>query len=627
MKRRLSLFAMILSQTLAVFAAEKPALEPGRIQAVAAMLDEAPGFPGRPITDRKAWERFSADPDYPEFIAWASESIGVPLPPSPDELFLEFTRTGARANYDKTALARRGRLYALVLAECSEDKGRFLPDIEKTIAALCEEKTWVLSAHDKELKNFHGRIIDVDLFSAILGWNLALTERLLGDRLSEESGKLIRENVRHRVIEPFLAAARGESDLCFWLHSTHNWNTVCLSSCTGAALALTESKTERAEVIALAEHYSKNFLKGFAPDGYCSEGLGYWNFGFGHYVLLSETIRHATADRLDLMTRPEAKAPALFGPNMRIIGGVSPYFADCKLNERPSQETAWYVNLRFGMGLTDFNTFRLRGTLGNIFDSAIYNFPSPDFAARIPGLIDPGQGGIRSWFPDAGNLIGRPAPGSASQFGVATKGGHNAEHHNHNDLGSYVVVVGDKPILLDPGKETYTARTFSPKRYDSKLLNSYGHPVPVVGGHLQKEGAASRAVVLHREFTDAADSVTYDLSSAYPCPELKQLERGFRYSRDGSGSLTVTDRVRFSKPQTFGTALITLGTWQRSDDGKIIVRDGGKAVRIEIQATGGEIRSGAEELSEDPAVKPTRIGINFIQPVTDATITMKIVPE
>ncbi|MEX1113818.1 MAG: heparinase II/III family protein [Akkermansiaceae bacterium] len=627
MKLPLTLVALFLIHFEMAHAGEKPVIAAGRIETVAGMLDQTPDFPGRPISDRKAWERLTQDPDYPEFIANVSATIGTPLPASPDELFLEFTRNGARAEYDKTVHARRGRLYGLVLAECIEAKGRFLPDIEKTIAALCAERTWVLSAHDRKLDNFHGRIIDVDLFSAILGWNMALAERMLEDRLSAESRKLIRENVRRRVIDPFLAAARGDTQLCFWLHSNHNWNTVCLSSCTGAALALTESKTERAEVIALAEHYSKNFLKGFAPDGYCSEGLGYWNFGFGHYVLLSETIRQATGGKLDLMLRPEARAPAIFGPTMRIIGGISPSFADCKLNERPSSETSWYVNRRFGMGLKDFDTFRFSGTLGNIFDAAIYNFQSPDFTALIPGRIDPGQNGIRSWFPDAGILIGRPAPGSASQFGVATKGGHNAEHHNHNDLGSYVVVVGNKPVLLDPGKGTYTAETFGSKRYDSKLLNSYGHPVPVVGGQLQRTGADARAVVLRKDFTDAADSVTYDLSSAYPCPELKQLERSFRYSRDGSGSLTVTDRVQFTKPQTFGTALITLGKWQLSDDGKIIVRDGEKSVRIEIQATGGEIRIDSEKLDEDKLVMPTRIGINFNQPVADATITLKILPE
>jgi len=30
---------------------------------------------------------------------------------------------------------------------------------------------------------------------------------------------------------------------------------------------------------AAAEKYVENFLAGFTPDGYCSEGLGYWNYG------------------------------------------------------------------------------------------------------------------------------------------------------------------------------------------------------------------------------------------------------------------------------------------------------------------------------------------------------------
>ena len=65
------------------------------------------------------------------------------------------------------------------------------------------------------------------------------------------------------------------------------------------------------------------------------------------------------------------------------------------------------------------------------------------------------------------------------------KGGHNAEMHNHNDVGSYTVVIGDQPVLADPGTEIYTKRTFTEHRYDSPVLNSYGHPVPVIGGQLQ----------------------------------------------------------------------------------------------------------------------------------------------
>jgi hypothetical protein len=42
---------------------------------------------------------------------------------------------------------------------------------------------------------------------------------------------------------------------------------------TGTALAQVEERRERAEFVAAAEKYCRNFLRGFTPDGYCSEGL------------------------------------------------------------------------------------------------------------------------------------------------------------------------------------------------------------------------------------------------------------------------------------------------------------------------------------------------------------------
>ena len=188
------------------------------------------------------------------------------------------------------------------------------------------------------------------------------------------------------------------------------------------------------------------------------------------------------------------------------------------------------------------------------------------------------------------------------------------------------MVVGKKPVLLDPGAETYTARTFSKDRYVSKLLNSFGHPVPVVAGKLQREGRDAQAKVLRTEFTDHADTLALDIASPYPCPELKRLERMFVYSRDGAGSLTVTDTVEFASPQTFATALITLGKWEQAGDGSLRVRDGDEAVRVEIRVTGGEFAVQAEEIHEDAPVTPTRIGVHIIKPVTAATITMKITP-
>jgi hypothetical protein len=235
---------------------------------------------------------------------------------------------------------------------------------------------------------------------------------------------------------------------------------------------------------------------------------------------------------------------------------------------------------------------------------------------------------LRSWFPEAGVLICRPAVGTKGGFGVALKGGHNNEHHNHNDLGSYVVTVNDTPVLVDPGAEVYTSRTFSSRRYDSKVLNSWGHPVPVVAGKLQRTGSEARARVLETRFDAGADTLTLDLSSAYAVPELKKLARRFSYVRHPAGSLTVEDWAVFSAAREFETALVTLGKVKTLSPSLLEIRDGEAAVHVSIESAGSPFEIRTEEVREDVHTRslPTRIGIRLVKPVTEAKMLMRITP-
>jgi hypothetical protein len=183
-------------------------------------------------------------------------------------------------------------------------------------------------------------------------------------------------------------------------------------------------------------------------------------------------------------------------------------------------------------------------------------------------------------------------------------------------------------VLVDPGPEVYTSRTFSKRRYDSNLLNSFGHPVPLVAGQLQQAGAQARARIVRTDFTDDDDTLVLDLTSAYDVPNLNKLERTFVYSRTHQGSLTVTDEATFSKPETFGTALITLGAWRELSDNRLRVEEGGQAVEVAISATGGKFRIRQDKIREDATIPrtPTRIGINFVKPAAQCTITLTIAP-
>jgi hypothetical protein len=420
-----------------------------------------------------------------------------------------------------------------------------------------------------------------------------------------------------------------------WLRATHNWNAVCLAGTTGAALALEDSPADRAFFLAAAEHYIRFFLSGFTADGYCSEGIGYWNYGFGHFLMLSEAARQATGGKLDLLADPAARQPARFCLRTEILNGIYPTIADCGPGSRPDPQFVNFICQRLGLPAQDRgdgDSLKARSTLAAVMTFGFLNEAAPP---RIAGPAANGADSadqdspLRTWFKDGGVLICRPSPGSGTQFAAALKGGHNAEHHNHNDVGSFSVVAGKSMIICDPGAEVYTARTFSAHRYDSKVLNSFGHAVPIVAGQLQRTGIEAKAVVLHTDFQEAEDSLTLDIRSAYKVPELQRLERTFVFHRKIPAALTVRDEVSFTAPKTFETAIITWGSWKEISDREILISDKQGSVRVKIDTGREPFEITAEQLNEDvhtPA-KPTRLAIALKSPVKSAVVTLTITPD
>lgn len=604
-----------------------PLADPARAAEIARLLPEQPTAPGHPISDRAAWSRFASEAVRTTLIRQAEKTLKKPLPATTDDLYLEFSKTGNRTHWQDVAGRRRGRLPELVLAECIENQGRFLPAFHELARSLCAERTWVMPAHDTRLSNFHGKSISIDLGSSDLAWQLAVALSLLGDRVEPEVRELVRSRIQAWVLDPAKQGITGQAKEQSWMRATHNWNAVCTAGVTGAALALLPSREERALFVAAAEASSRYFLSGFTADGYCSEGLGYWNYGFGRFILLAETLTQATAGKRSLLDAPEAKAPAQFPRNIHIQNGVYPAFADCSVSARPDSTLMYFINRSFQMGWAEHIELANAGATGGLPENVLLGFPHSASAKPVPAPQAGAQ--LRSWFPEAGILISRPAPGSTGQFAVALKGGHNAEHHNHNDLGSYVAVMGQTALLLDPGAEVYTARTFSKDRYLSKVLSSYGHAVPLVGGIQQSPGRQAEAKILQTAFADTADTLALDLTSAYPVPGLKRLVRTFVYSREGNGSLTVRDEVQLDRPTTFETALVTLDSWTQPATGLLRIQGKDAALAVAIDTGGKAYVVSGEELHEDVHTRslPKRVAIRLEQPVTEAAISVVIRPE
>ncbi len=147
-------------------------------------------------------------------------------------------------------------------------------------------------------------------------------------------------------------------------------------------------------------------------------------------------------------------------------------------------------------------------------------------------------------------------------------------------------------------------------------------------GKLQRTGRQAAARVVATQFADASDTIVLDLRAAYDVKELQQLLRTFVYSREQSGSLTVSDEVRFSEPRTFGTALVTFSKWRQAGPNRLVVGQGQQAVEVTIDAGGLDVKVEPMKIEEDlkGGRTPTRLGLELVKPIAHARITLTIRP-
>jgi hypothetical protein len=295
-------------------------------------------------------------------------------------------------------------------------------------------------------------------------------------------------------------------------------------------------------------------------------------------LLLGATVRNATGGKLDFFRFPKIRAILDYAPTIEIADGQFIAFADCSLTARPSALYVGYLSRLKGYGYVETEKRGLDANfaLGDLLQTTAFGFdkdvvfPKKDANAADASVSAANALPIRTDFPDAGVLICRPNPNATGKyFALGLKAGHNAELHNHNDVGSYSLILGEKGakpgtsvfVVRDPGGETYTARTFSSRRYEGQLLNSFGHPVPRIAGTLQKTGRDAQGTVV-KEFSDTVDRYEIDLTSAYPVKTLASAKRVFEYRRGDDatfGGVEICDSVEFKPGEkgAFETAVVS----------------------------------------------------------------------
>lgn len=120
------------------------------------------------------------------------------------------------------------------------------------------------------------------------------------------------------------------------------------------------------------------------------------------------------------------------------------------------------------------------------------------------------------WLDEIEVMAARSKAGSAEGLYVAAKGAHNGESHNHNDVGNFIVYADGFPMIIDVGIGTYTAKTFSKRRYEIWAVQSAYHNVPTINGVMQGKGKEFAARNVKYESNESFAQLTFDISGAYP---------------------------------------------------------------------------------------------------------------
>lgn len=599
-----------------------------RVGEIASMLTEQPKGFGDPIQRRGRWDELYKTGRFTSLLEEADSLASVPFPKLTATIYMSYYGGKDSETSKRFIMNRRMLLTKLVWAECLSNRGKYLPAIRNAVRDILNTVSWAFPAEDRQRTNYDGTLYTIGLSSSAYGLDMAQTLYLLNEKLGAGLQREILEALYLKVFNPTLNAvennnANGEF---VWLTNNGNYNAVTLAGVTGAALAVIPDRDERAKFVAIAERYSNNFIVGYSDDGYCSEGIGYYMYGFGHYLLLRECLWQATGGKIDLLERPKIEKIAAYVPEMEIINGIYPAIGDCDQYIKPDCMVMNYLDRNFSMGLKGYDNCDVDGMAQHALANLMYFFPN---SAPLPKPCA-GAGheiGVRSYFGQAGVLVVRPYEQSVHGMGAMFKGGHNSEHHNHNDVGSFTIVVGDELLMGDAGLATYTPRYFSKERYDLyQTTASYGHPVPLVAGSQQQTGKEAKARILKTGFTEAEDMFVMDLVSCYAVPELQDLTRSFIYNRSQGGYVEVKDEFTFVNPQSFETALITRHGWQQTSDNEIVINGLNHHLRVEIHSTGKGVVIRDEIIDEGP-MPYTRIAIKLLEPTVSGILTMKFFPD
>ena len=269
----------------------------------------------------------------------------------------------------------------------------------------------------------------------------------------------------------------------------------------------------------------RTFLKGYPDDGGCEEGVSYWDcagasfFESLYFMQFAPkqavlTLNDAQKKKVENMGRfittmyindltfvnfSDAQAQNI--PNINILFPYGAY-----LQNEQMMQLAAYVGKKYQYPLKPSTLFLKSGNYPKLGRELMLLSMLPKYQATA--AVEPKT-------EDAYLVNSQIMVASNKNWFVAAKGGNNAESHNHNDIGNFIVYHNNQPVVIDLGRDTYTSKSFSNQRFELMNCRSAYHNVPIINGLEQKDGRKYRADKVSHRFAEGVSSLSLNLEKAY----------------------------------------------------------------------------------------------------------------
>lgn len=464
----------------------------------------------------------------------------------PWRLFKGFDTTGNRIEYEKVYFEHRGRLMSFALMSWLYRDSSDIEALEDIICAICEEYTWALPAHlnSKSLEPAtesiyqEGRLLQlgfnpetyIDLFAAETAFALSEILYMLEEYLASVVVHRARKEIYRRVLFSYL----NYPGIFPWETMKNNWCAVCAGSIGITGIYLLEDDKALARLLDRLNPTLERFLKSFEEDGACLEGLSYWTYGVSFYVAYADLLKMRTAGEVDILKTEQFEKIAMFQQKCYFPGGLTVSFSDANTKDYYRSGLTSYLKKQFRKVQVPPRSSKA----GYLFDPCYrWCHGIRDLLWTEDDLEESSTATICDILPEAQWLLCKQYSGQ--RLGLAVKGGHNGEPHNHNDVGSFIFYKDGECFLTDLGSGEYTKDYFGDKRYSIFCNHSISHNVPMINGKGQMEGEsfAARDVVYYGN-----NRMAMDISGAYGNRGLIKLIRDITF-REDKISLTDTFKI------------------------------------------------------------------------------------